>query len=278
MTMLKFKFGDMALANLLVSLMSGLFVAYQYDYTAAYSSVITMDNSLPYGAFLRSLHYYSSQAFFLFLLIHIGEYICRGVHLNMPVCSWIKLVLTIPGTILLLFTGYILKGDIVGVSAGRIAEQLVLIIPFIGDALNRFFFSLKHDGLYRVYFNHALVLGLLCGWALWSHLKKRTIKGHYVLLCLFILFGICFFCKAPLDAPPNDAEAMLVKGPWFFLGVQELLRYFSPLWAGIVYPSIIIVLLLLLPAASKKYNGFLLSAIMLFMISHTFLTVVAFLR
>lgn len=278
MIMLKFKFGDMALANLLVSIISGLFVAYQYDYTAAYSSVITMDNSLPYGAFLRSLHYYSSQAFFLFLLIHIGEYICRGVHLNMPVCSWIKLVLTIPGAILLLFTGYILKGDIVGVSAGRIAEQLVLIIPFIGDALNRFFFSLKHDGLYRVYFNHALVLCLLCGWALWSHLKKRTIKGHYVLLCLFILFGICFFCKAPLDAPPNDAEAMLVKGPWFFLGVQELLRYFSPLWAGIVYPSIIIVLLLLLPAASKKYNGFLLSAIMLFMISHTFLTVVAFLR
>ena len=278
MTILKFKFGDMALANLLVSLMSGLFVAYQYDYTAAYSSVITMDNSLPYGAFLRSLHYYSSQAFFLFLLIHIGEYICRGVHLNMPVCSWIKLVLTIPGAILLLFTGYILKGDIVGVSAGRIAEQLVLNIPFIGDALNRFFFSLRHDGLYRVYFNHALVLGLLCGWALWSHLKKRTIKGHYVLLCLFILSGICFFCKAPLDAPPTDAEAMLVKGPWFFLGVQELLRYFSPLWAGIVYPSIIIVLLLLLPAASKKYNGFFLSAIMLFMISHTFLTVVAFLR
>jgi len=258
--------------------MSGLFVAYQYDYTAAYSSVITMDNSLPYGAFLRSLHYYSSQAFFLFLLIHIGEYICRGVHLNMPVCSWIKLVLTIPGAILLLFTGYILKGDIVGVSAGRIAEQLVLNIPFIGNALNRFFFSLRHDGLYRVYFNHALVLGLLCGWALWSHLKKRAIKGHYVLLCLFIVFGICFFCKAPLDAPPNDAEAMLVKGPWFFLGIQELLRYFSPLWAGIVYPSGIIVLLLLLPAASKKYNGFLLSAIMLFMISHTFLTVVAFLR
>ena len=278
MTMLKFKFGDIALANLLVSIMSGLFVAYQYDYTAAYSSVITMDNSLPYGTFLRSLHYYSSQAFFLFLLIHIGEYICRGVHLNMPVCSWIKLVLTIPAAILLLFTGYILKGDIVGVSAGRIAEQLVLIIPFIGDALNRFLFSLKHDGLYRVYFNHALVLGLLCGWALWSHLKKRTIKGHYVLLCLFIVFGICFFCKAPLDAPPNDAEAMLVKGPWFFLGVQELLRYFSPLWAGIVYPSSIIVLLLLLPAASKKYNGFFLSAIMLFLISHTFLTVIAFLR
>ena len=278
MTMLKSKFGDLSLASLLVSIVSGLFVAYQYDYTAAYSSVITIDNSLPYGAFLRSLHYYSSQTFFIFLLIHVGEYICRGVHLNMPVYSWIKLVLTIPGAILLLFTGYVLKGDIVGVSAGRIAEQLVLNIPFIGDALNRFFFSLRHDGLYRVYFNHALVLGLLCGLALWSHLKKRTIKGHYVLLCLLIMLGICFVCKAPLDAPPNDAEAMLVKGPWFFLGVQELLRYFSPLWAGIVYPSIIIVLLLLLPVAGKKYNGFFLSAIMLFLLSYLSLTVVALLR
>ena len=272
------KFGGVVLASLLISVTSGLFVAYQYDYTAPYNSIITMDTSLPYGVFMRSIHYYSSQMCFIFILIHIGEYIYRGVYLNMPAYSWIKLVLTIPGTILLLFTGYVLKGDIVGVSAGRIAEQLVLNIPFIGNALNRFFFSLRYDGLYCVYFNHILVLGLLCGIALWSHLKKRTIKGHYVLLCLFVVLGICFFCKAPLDAPPNDAEAMLVKGPWFFLGVQELLRYFSPLWAGIVYPSIIIVLLLLLPVAGKKYNGFLLSAIILFVTSHIFLTIVAFLR
>ena len=276
--MLKARFGDLSLAALLISVLSGLFVAYQYDYTAPYNSIITMDTSLPYGVFMRSIHYYSSQMCFIFILIHIGEYIYRGVYLNMPAYSWIKLVLTIPGTILLLFTGYVLKGDIVGVSAGRIAEQLVLNIPFIGNALNRFFFSLRYDGLYRVYFNHVLVLGLLCAIAMWSHLKKRTIKGHYVLLCLFVVLGICFFCKAPLDAPPNDAETMLVKGPWFFLGVQELLRYFSPLWAGIVYPSIIIILLLLLPVAGKKYNGFLLSAIILFVSSHIFLTVVALFR
>ncbi len=276
--MLKSGFGDLSLASLLVSIVSGLFVAYQYDYTAAYSSIIIMESSLPYGAFLRSVHYYSSQIFFIFLLIHAGECICRGIHLNMPVVSWIKLVLTLPCAILLLFTGYILKGDIVGVSAGRIAEQLVLTIPFIGDVLNRFLFSLMHDGLYRVYFNHIIVLGLVCGWLLWNHLKKRTLKGHYVLLFIFIMFGICFFCKVPLDAPPNDAKAMLVKGPWFFLGVQELLRYFSPLWAGIIYPSIIILLLMLLPVAGKKYNGFFLSIIIFFVISHICLTVTALLR
>lgn len=276
--MLNIKFGDIALASLIVSVVSGVFVAYQYDYTAAYSSVITMDTSLPYGAFLRAIHFYSSQMFFICLLIHAGEYIYRGVHLNMPAYSWSRLILAIPGVILILFTGYVLRGDIVGVSAGSIAEQLVLNIPFIGDALNRFLFSLRRDGLYRIYLNHVLVLGLLCGWALWSHLKKRPIKWHYVLLCLVIMLGICFFCKAPLEAPPNDAEAMLVKGPWFFLGVQELLRYFSPFWAGIIYPSIIIVLLLLLPVVHKKYNDFLLSAIILFVTGHIFLTVAAILR
>ena len=92
------------------------------------------------------------------------------------------------------------------------------------------------------------------------------------------MFGICFFCKAPLEAPPNDVETMLVKGPWFFLGVQELLCYFSPLSAGIVYPSIIIVLLLLLPLAGRKYNRLLLSAIILFVISHISLTVASILR
>ncbi|MCI5142263.1 MAG: hypothetical protein D3909_11210, partial [Candidatus Electrothrix sp. ATG1] len=38
-----------------------------------------------------------------------------------------------------------------------------------------------------------------------------------------------------------------INGPWFFLGLQELLRYLPVFWAGIFVPALFVAALLFLP-------------------------------
>jgi hypothetical protein len=62
--------------------------------------------------------------------------------------------------------------------------------------------------------------------------------------------------KAPLEQPadpgwaPNPAKA-----PWYFLGLQEMLVYFDPWMAGVVYPGLIIVGLVAMPYIDVNPRG-----------------------
>jgi ubiquinol-cytochrome c reductase cytochrome b subunit len=55
----------------------------------------------------------------------------------------------------------------------------------------------------------------------------------------------------PLALPPEAAieEAF---GPWFFLGLQEMLKHLPPLWAGVVLPGCAAALFLGLPLMSGR--------------------------
>ena len=278
MMRLSLKTGDLTLSCLMLSIISGIFLLYQYDYHASYDSILTIDVTLPWGKYLRSFHWYSSQVFFILFLIHIGEHIWRGAYRNRAVWSWIKLVASLPIAALLLFTGYVLKGDIIGTSAGTIAEHLALSIPVFGDTINRVFFAFGREGLARIYVNHVLVLEAAGGWLLWTHLKKRTFDTGGFFLLLILCLAFCVFSPAPMASPPVDADVMLVKGHWFFLGVQELLRYFSPFLAGIMFPAAFLIFICALSTFRGKYIFAPLGGIVLLLASNFALTVAAYLR
>lgn len=62
--------------------------------------------------------------------------------------------------------------------------------------------------------------------------------------------------KAPLEEPadpslsPNPSKA-----PWYFLGLQEMLVYFDPWLAGVVFPTLIVVGLMAIPYMDKNPKG-----------------------
>jgi len=83
------------------------------------------------------------------------------------------------------------------------------------------------------------------------------------LICLIIgtagLILWAVLSKAPLEQPANPGYAPNpAKAPWYFLGLQEMLVYFDPWMAGVVYPGLIILGLMAMPYidTNPKGNGY----------------------
>ena len=245
------RWGAKSLAVLYLSLFSGVVVALQYDSANPYYSASTLDILVPFGSFWRSLHFYSSQLFLLFSILHFLVIVLERPSHPLPLSRWINLVLSLVVCLLLVFTGYILRGDATGCSAGLIAENILLSVPLVGKPLNWLLFHLAEEGVKRVYANHLAGLGLLWLTLSWQHVRRYAVSfwEHPWLLTLTLCF--CAVVQAPME--PEQIGVFYISGPWFFIGLQELLRYAHPLLAGIFWPlTLVAALVLLYPESSWR--------------------------
>ena len=268
------KFGELTTAFFLVAIFSGFVVNYQYELTEPFVSTVAMETVLPFGAFWRALHFWSGQFFFLALLYHaidhFWDYQAFSRRLT-PKGHWTIMVFTLPGAILILFTGYVLRLDATGRAAASIYEHLLRSVPLAGKALDRLMASLDQEGLNRIYIIHLLFTCLIWGIGTWYHTKKVLLGPKTFLLASSIAIFISLFIHAPIDLP--GAKVHLIKGPWFFLGIQELLRYLHPLVAGIIFPAIPVVLLGALSWTKKR--DYLLILLGLWLLGYLSLTIMA---
>ncbi|XOF35147.1 MAG: cytochrome b N-terminal domain-containing protein [Candidatus Electrothrix sp. YB6] len=242
------RWGGHALISLYISVLSGLIIGLQYNAAEPFYSTATIELVIPFGSFWRSLHYWSSQAFLLLLLVHLGIIIWRN-KVPFTRSAWLRLNAALPVTLFLLFTGYILRGDATGEAAGAIAENITRSIPLFGAPLNKVLFDGSAKGVQKVYLNHLSGLMILGGICVWPHLRRYTAlwRNHFPLTLLLLVLALIL--KTPLE---HDHFGLLhIAGPWFFLGLQELLRYLPVFWAGIAAPAIPVAILLLLPAEGR---------------------------
>jgi hypothetical protein len=85
----------------------------------------------------------------------------------------------------------------------------------------------------------------------WPHLLIEEFVALLVLSAGLVIFST--FVNAPLrelanpNLTPNPSKA-----PWYFLGLQELLRYFHPLVAGITIPTFILLALAAVPYVDRN--------------------------
>ena len=83
------------------------------------------------------------------------------------------------------------------------------------------------------------------------HLLIQELLSLIIVTAALIVFST--FVNAPLrelanpNLTPNPSKA-----PWYFLGLQELLRYFHPMVAGVIVPTLFFVLLFVLPYADRN--------------------------
>jgi hypothetical protein len=244
------KWGAWALIAFYISLLSGIIVGLQYDYLHPFYSTTAIDLLAPYGRFFRSLHFFSSQFFFFFCCFHLLAIYNKT--LNYSKLEWIRLIGSLPLILLLLFTGYILRGDSTGSSAGIIAENIILAIPVIGPPLNDLLFSINDSGLRKVYIHHVIALDLLLLIFAWNHLRiyRINVREHLPIIASILIFSV--FVSAPFE--PDRLGISYLPGPWFFLGLQELLRYLPPLVAGVGVPGIFLFTLCSAHPANKNFR------------------------
>ena len=85
----------------------------------------------------------------------------------------------------------------------------------------------------------------------WPHLLAEEFLALLVVMAGLLVFST--FVTAPFrelanfSFTPNPSKA-----PWYFLGLQELLRYFHPMVAGVTLPGLGIFALMALPYADKN--------------------------
>ena len=243
------RWGGQALICLFISVLSGIIVSLQFNASEPLYSTTTIEVVIPFGDFWRALHYYSSQAFFLLLLCHLAVILWQNDY-SYTRSAWIRLTSSIPVTILLLFTGYVLRGDATGAAAGAIAEHIALSIPLAGSPLNDLLFDVTTSGAHKVYANHLIGLMVLGGVCVWPHLRRYTARFRNHPLLILTIFTLSILLSAPME--PDQFGLLHIAGPWFFLGLQELLRYLPVFWAGVVTPTLLVLALYALPTQGKK--------------------------
>ena len=91
----------------------------------------------------------------------------------------------------------------------------------------------------------------------WPDLVYTELICMVILTVVLVVWGIVL--QAPLEEPANAAKTPNPsKAPWYFLGLQEMLVYYDPWLAGVVFPSLIVVGLMAIPYIdfNKKGNGY----------------------
>ena len=96
----------------------------------------------------------------------------------------------------------------------------------------------------------------------WPYLVRLEMLVGTAIMAFMTIWSIVV--DAPLEEPANPTKTPNPsKAPWYFLGLQEILVYFDPWFAGVVLPALIIVGLMVIPYVdiNPKGNGYYLSLI-----------------
>ena len=91
----------------------------------------------------------------------------------------------------------------------------------------------------------------------WPYLVRLEMMVGTACMAFMTIWSIVV--DAPLEEPANPTKTPNPsKAPWYFLGLQELLVYFDPWFAGVVLPGMIIVGLMVIPYVdiNPKGNGY----------------------
>ena len=83
------------------------------------------------------------------------------------------------------------------------------------------------------------------------HLLLEELLSLVIVTAALIVFST--FVNAPLQALANqNLTPNPSKAPWYFMGLQELLRYFHPMVAGVLIPTIFFAFMFVLPYVDRN--------------------------
>jgi quinol-cytochrome oxidoreductase complex cytochrome b subunit len=278
-----FGLGGISVLLFLVLVATGILLTFLYIPTpdAAFPSIEVISYQVPFGWLLRNLHYWAAQAMVIVVALHMLRVIFTGSYKSPRQTNYLIGLALLAGTLLLDFSGYVLRWDEGTRWALVVGTNLVKETPLIGRALYQALVGGSDIGAattLRFYAWHILGLAvpafILIGWHAFKvrrdggiayrtrepRVDRERLVRTETLTMLIVLAGlivISIVLPAPLG--PNadlPARAESAQAPWFFLWVQVLLRSLSPVVAGVLIPLGLLVLLILIPyLIDRKTEG-----------------------
>jgi len=272
-----FGLGGISLLLFLVLGVTGVLEMFIYVPTLADAaeSVRQITYLAPFGWLLRNMHYWAGQMMVGAVILHMARVVLSGGYKGRRF-NWLIGMALLALTLLLDFTGYVLRWDQDTAWALVTGTNLVNTIPGIGPALYRVLVGGQAVGqatLLRFYAWHVIGLAfaaaVLSTWHSFrvrrdggiSHAdpagrpaprvgREQLVRTESIaaLLTLAVLVGLSIFANAPLGpAADLTVPVAAARAPWFFIWVQELLRGVSPFLAGVLAPLAVLTLLSILP-------------------------------
>ena len=279
--------GVMATVLVMALFASGMMLKFAYEPSPsrAYDSITYLIDQVPFGQLMRNLHRWSANGLLMVVFLHFLRVFYTGAFSAPRQFNWIIGLVLFAAVILSNFTGYLLPWDQLAYWAITISTSMLDYIPLIGTGLREWILGGPEPGpgtLLNFYAIHTAVLPALLLFFMSFHFWRiRKANGlvtprssaedppaagemvdsmpHLImreaaiaLSVLTVVLLISMFFNAPLHDPANPGlSPNPTKAPWYFMGIQELLIHFHPLFALLVIPGLIILGLLLIPYLSE---------------------------
>ncbi len=270
---------------LLVVAATGMLEMFYYVPTPdqAAISVQTITYLVPFGGFVRNLHFWSAQLLVIVGAIHLVRVVFTGAYAPPRAFNYLLGLALFVLSLLLDFTGYVLRWDQGVQWALVVGTNLIKTIPAVGNALYVLLTgsaALGQPSLIRFYAWH--IFGLTLGAVIltvWHAFRvrrdggiavpppalrrdQRRISRHElarreVAAMLFVgaaLIILSATLPAPIAAPIKDIGAVSAdaRAPWFFLWVQQMLKWGDPFLLGVALPLAFLALLAVIPYLFPK--------------------------
>lgn len=279
---LPYMLGGTALGCFVILALTGIYIAQFYNPSTpatAYQSVIYIMTQAPFGAFVRSIHYWAANAFILIILLHLIRVFISGSYKKPRELTWLTGLLLFALSLGFYFTGSVLKQDQEAVEALTHNIGIGELLGGIGTWFTSGF-AVSVSLVARVLFAHItiLVFFFLAVLALHLYLIKlhgispkptldavsRSTEGEgesrftahlkrltgYALLLFALLGVLAILFPAPLGTP-GVYGTEVAKPPWPFLpfyGMEDFFGFTAVIWG----PTILFLLLALVPFIDRS--------------------------
>jgi quinol-cytochrome oxidoreductase complex cytochrome b subunit len=275
--------GGMAAVLVFLLFGTGLMLKFVYEPfpDRAYDSILHLQNSIPFGQLIRNIHHWSGNGLLIIAFLHFLRVFFTGAFTGPRQFNWIIGLALFAGVILSNFTGYLLPWDQLAFWAITISSSMLEYIPGVGARLQELVLGGQDLGpstISNFYAIHTAILPvlllLILPFHFWrirkasglviprSPVEDSDTRGEKIdtipnlitreVTVALVLFAavliISMLVDAPLAAKANPGlSPNPTKAPWYFMGIQEMLMHFHPVFSLFIIPLLLTIGLLVIP-------------------------------
>ena len=136
-----FCLGGFSFLAFIVLVITGVLLLFYYQPgDGAFASLSELDSALPYGGLVRSLHFWAGQMMVITVFLHMVRVVWSRSYRPIKELNWVTGVALFVLTVMLDYTGYLLRGGQESGAAASVGQTLITSLPG-GRALAAVFFG-----------------------------------------------------------------------------------------------------------------------------------------